>query len=1084
MRTRRTGLRARSIAMIAAALVTALVAGPAEAQTAPRPGDLDGSGGVTVTDVQSCINQALGISPATAEGDVDRDGGIAVTDVQIVIELALGALRLTALTPNPLGPGDVLTIEGVGFDLDAGDNMVSINGTAVPVDAVLLAGADPVGLTLTLPFGVTSGPVTVTTPTQTLGPLSLDVAFSLDVRVAIAPVDGATVEAYALTPSGPGTRLDTAVTVSGGLARLDFGANRSYAGPVLLEATGGAYRDLANGGFATLGATLRTAFIHDPSVARTINITPLTSLAVEVARNTNGGFSAMNIMEANEALAQSTTLVPADLLEGELFDPMTPPASPTSIEQSHSLVVASFPLAVRRLGASSTDDLLAKLALDLRDGTLDGVDGSTGATVLADQAIFARLGGVARELSELLRPGAIVPLAGQVESFYTTNSASLAAAGGATRSQDLPGLDQIPPVLLQSYPEHGEADVPTNIRIVLQFSDDLDQTTTTSSTVTMTTAAGLDLTPTVSAPNGGLVTLFPVSALPPLTDITVTFSTAVRDVAGNALSAPVQLRFRTGAGPQTTNPTRLAITPPVSSRISADGIFDVLYDRAMLAELRVGGISTLRTFGIPEVCLPLPGYRRFLITSRLRFAPDLVVDLSLGRESDFTGNLTPSSGGSFPLFFAPGPNAPDVTAPNLSFAGSPIDRNDIGPLRFVLTEQVDPVQVVSGASLTRAGQTVPGRWQTRLADGLVVFQPEQPLTPGAGYDFSFAAGLVDFAGNAKTTPTPGSFAVAPALLALSEAALPTLYRGVAGMVFLSASGGAPPYTFSLAAGSSLPAGLSLSPDGAISGAPTQFGFQTTQVTVTDSEGTTHSGATQLFVDFPPAIATVAFANPTVSETEADATVTIPVQLTAPAPLGAAITVPITLREVSATAGVDATLNTSSVTFPVGASTGDMQSVTLTLHDDGLREFDETLILGFGTATGPLLAAGNTSCRVTITDDETDPILTFDPTTLPASESDGTVTATVRLSHPTARPVSVDLIPGGTATIPADLTLQSPGRLTGFSSRVEPGALTRTVVLNLVQDGQVEGGETFTLTLANPSGAILGAATTVTVVLTD
>ena len=69
MRTRRTGLRARSIAMIAAALVTALVAGPAEAQTAPRPGDLDGSGGVTVTDVQSCINQALGISPATAEGE-------------------------------------------------------------------------------------------------------------------------------------------------------------------------------------------------------------------------------------------------------------------------------------------------------------------------------------------------------------------------------------------------------------------------------------------------------------------------------------------------------------------------------------------------------------------------------------------------------------------------------------------------------------------------------------------------------------------------------------------------------------------------------------------------------------------------------------------------------------------------------------------------------------------------------------------------------------------------------------------------------------------------------------------------------
>ncbi len=54
---------------------------------------------------------------------------------------------------------------------------------------------------------------------------------------------------------------------------------------------------------------------------------------------------------------------------------------------------------------------------------------------------------------------------------------------------------------------------------------------------------------------------------------------------------------------------------------------------------------------------------------------------------------------------------------------------------------------------------------------------------------------------------------------------------------LNASGGTPPYTWSLAAGSTLPTGLSLSPAGVINGAPQNAGTFSVTITVTDATST-------------------------------------------------------------------------------------------------------------------------------------------------------------------------------------------------------------------------------------------------------
>lgn len=76
----------------------------------------------------------------------------------------------------------------------------------------------------------------------------------------------------------------------------------------------------------------------------------------------------------------------------------------------------------------------------------------------------------------------------------------------------------------------------------------------------------------------------------------------------------------------------------------------------------------------------------------------------------------------------------------------------------------------------------------------------------------------------------------------------TLPAGTTGVVYdqtLKASGGSPPYTWSLASGSSLPAGLTLSPTGQISGQPTTAGTTSFTVDVADNAG--HKASAKLSI---------------------------------------------------------------------------------------------------------------------------------------------------------------------------------------------------------------------------------------------
>jgi predicted extracellular nuclease len=135
---------------------------------------------------------------------------------------------------------------------------------------------------------------------------------------------------------------------------------------------------------------------------------------------------------------------------------------------------------------------------------------------------------------------------------------------------------------------------------------------------------------------------------------------------------------------------------------------------------------------------------------------------------------------------------------------------------------------VTGTGYTRSGGTCPTSFPATVAGNgsctvIVRFTPTTPGTP---------AGSVAVSGDATASATLNATVVA--VLATSPASVNGTV-GTALSVTLTATGGSTPYTWALASGSNLPAGLSLAGN-TVSGTPTAVGSGTTTFNVTDGSG--------------------------------------------------------------------------------------------------------------------------------------------------------------------------------------------------------------------------------------------------------
>ncbi|WP_176723350.1 YDG domain-containing protein [Roseivirga misakiensis] len=220
--------------------------------------------------------------------------------------------------------------------------------------------------------------------------------------------------------------------------------------------------------------------------------------------------------------------------------------------------------------------------------------------------------------------------------------------------------------------------------------------------------------------------------------------------------------------------------------------------------------------------------------------------------------------------------------------------------------------------------------------------------------------------------------------------------------------------------------------------------------------------------------TVAFALTTSNQSESASTANINVALSSVT--AAAVTVNYTVSGTATGSGTDYTLADGTLTINPNSSSED---ISISIIDDLLDEFDETVVVTLNNPTGATLGS-NTVHTYTINDNDDAPTVQFDIATDGQSENEEAQDLPISISAESGKTVTVDYAVTGTATgSGTDYTL-ADGTFT-FNA----GDVGRTFFLTgIVNDLLDEDDETIIITLSNPSNATLGGQQTLTYTIQD
>jgi hypothetical protein len=178
----------------------------------------------------------------------------------------------------------------------------------------------------------------------------------------------------------------------------------------------------------------------------------------------------------------------------------------------------------------------------------------------------------------------------------------------------------------------------------------------------------------------------------------------------------------------------------------------------------------------------------------------------------------------------------------------------------ITTSGTLPVGVVSSVygpvTISATGGTAPYMWSGTPPAGLSLSSAGVLSgTPTAAGTTSFTIQAKDSASTPQTATLSATLTINAALAITTTSPLPSGLINSAYSTTLAASGGVTPYTWSLASGSAaLPAGLSLSSAGVLSGTPTAAFSGNLDIQVADSETTAQTVKQSFMLTISPALA--------------------------------------------------------------------------------------------------------------------------------------------------------------------------------------------------------------------------------------
>lgn len=195
------------------------------------------------------------------------------------------------------------------------------------------------------------------------------------------PVSSATVTAYAISNGQIGAQIATATTDPNGSFTMTMG---SYAGPVMLQVSGGSYTDEAKGTIMTMAPSdVMTAVMPTITAGAAISgiqVTPVTAMAQTMAQHMTGGMTDTNIAAANTAMGTYFTV--NDILHTQPMNPLVTGSGSSASQdaRNYGMALAAISQSALTQTMTSSSTMVTALMNDASDGVMDGM--MTGSPVM------------------------------------------------------------------------------------------------------------------------------------------------------------------------------------------------------------------------------------------------------------------------------------------------------------------------------------------------------------------------------------------------------------------------------------------------------------------------------------------------------------------------------------------------------------------------------------------------------------------------------------------------------------------------------------------------------------------------------
>jgi hypothetical protein len=194
--------------------------------------------------------------------------------------------------------------------------------------------------------------------------------------VTKGPVGNATVTAYGIDGGQAGAQIGTTTTDADGNFNMAIG---TYAGPVMLQVSGGSYTDEASGTRMAMAKGDAMLVVMPTVAAGTtvsgIQVTPVTTMAQSRAQHMTGGMTDTNIAAANSAMGNYFQI--GDILHVQPMNPLVAGsgAGASQDAKNYGMTLAAMSEYAKDLGMASSSAIVTAMMSDAGDGVMDGMMG-------------------------------------------------------------------------------------------------------------------------------------------------------------------------------------------------------------------------------------------------------------------------------------------------------------------------------------------------------------------------------------------------------------------------------------------------------------------------------------------------------------------------------------------------------------------------------------------------------------------------------------------------------------------------------------------------------------------------------------